>query len=638
MFVQNYHGELLIKQGFAMKNKSLKHCKRKKFFYRFFMRHTPLSGAMFGMAWMICFGAILPLALWLFAEITPNWAADSTFNAIIWTLAAFLFFSVCLLTYGYGFLTFAKNFYTILRNDLKKSRFWKLPAFISAAWYELAGILLLPIAIKKKRWTVLVFILASFGFGFLGFMLDTPLQKWWCFHFGVAFLLFCAIGASCKDEKFQWKSVYPLLGFGIFIAALGVGDFYFHTQIKRSQCELSQIARRGIFAADWQKRNSFGYSINNEPLKSFCKINMKIDMEKYQIPSEAEKYLSELRKTQADKFLAIEKLLELKPQRIAYNWVEPGETLACLLLPDLQCFRTAAQLRTLEIRANAADKTVVAKCNQDLLKLREWCVYNETLLSKLVAGAMDNLRLYALSYAMASGVYSKEEMTKLIGDVPDWSRQFSETFASENALTEEIINLLKIASAKDIQGLKICKFAKFSWKYYQKFAPLFAKINLKRDYLFTLNYYLKINSLLYRDDLSGLEKRKLAHFNRDRLEAECFISSSIAIPDFSNLLVRIDRTRDVRQMALLAAEVMEYRNLHGRLPEDLSFLPEMPLSKLDHKPLMYKKTTDGFRIFSHNDKGEKPDEKDIAYSYRVRLPETCRTFPLTDNVRANTHI
>lgn len=628
MFVQDCHGELLIEQGFAMKNKSLKHCKRKKFFYRFFMRHTPRSGAMFGMAWMICFGAILPLALWLFAEITPNWAADSTFNAIVWALIVFLLFCICLLTYGYGFLTFTKNFYTILRNDLKKSRFWKLPAFISAAWYELAGILLLPIAIKKKRWTVLVFILASFGFGFLGFMLDTPLQKWWCFHFGVAFMLFCAIGASCKDEKFQWKSVYPLLGFGIFIAALGVGDFYFHTQIKRSQCELSQIARRGIFAADWQKRNSFGYSINNEPLKSFCKINMKIDMEKYQIPSEAEKYLSELRKTQADKFLAIEKLLELKPQRIAYNWVEPGETLACLLLPDLQCFRTAAQLRTLEIRANAADKTVVAKCNQDLLKLREWCVYNETLLSKLVVGAMDNLRLYALSYAMASGVYSKEEMTKLIGDAPDWSRQFSETFASENALTEEVINLLKTASAKDIQGLKICKFAKFSWEYYQKFAPLFAKINLKRDYLFSLNYYLKINSLLYRDDLSGLEKRKLAHLDRDRLETECFISSSIAIPDFSNLLVRIDRTRDVRQMALLAAEVMEYRNLHGRLPEDLSFLPEVPLSKLDHKPLMYEKTTDGFRIFSHTDKGEKPDEKDIAYSYRVRLPETCR-----DNVR-----
>ena len=46
-----------------MKNKTLKHYKRKKFFYRFFMRKSPRSGAMFGLAWMICFGAILPLSL-----------------------------------------------------------------------------------------------------------------------------------------------------------------------------------------------------------------------------------------------------------------------------------------------------------------------------------------------------------------------------------------------------------------------------------------------------------------------------------------------------------------------------------------------------------------------------------------------
>ena len=46
-----------------MKNKTLKHYKRKKFFYRFFMRKSPRSGAMFGLAWMICFGAILPLSV-----------------------------------------------------------------------------------------------------------------------------------------------------------------------------------------------------------------------------------------------------------------------------------------------------------------------------------------------------------------------------------------------------------------------------------------------------------------------------------------------------------------------------------------------------------------------------------------------
>ena len=133
-----------------MKNKALKHYKRKKFFYRFFMRKSPRSGAMFGLAWMICFGAILPLSLWIFAKITPDWASVSAFNVIVWAVVALLFFGVCLLIYAYGFLTFAKNLYTILRNDLKKSRFWKIPALISAVWYELAGVLLLPIVIKKE--------------------------------------------------------------------------------------------------------------------------------------------------------------------------------------------------------------------------------------------------------------------------------------------------------------------------------------------------------------------------------------------------------------------------------------------------------------------------------------------------------
>ena len=76
---------------------------------------------------------------------------------------------------------------------------------------------------------------------------------------------------------------------------------------------------------------------------------------------------------------------------------------------------------------------------------------------------------------------------------------------------------------------------------------------------------------------------------------------------------------DARQMALIAARVMEYRKQHGKLPEDLSFLSKVPLAKLDHKPFMYEKTKDGFRIFSHTDKGEKPDKKDTRYSYRVRL-------------------
>ena len=599
-----------------MKNKTLKHYKRKKFFYRFFMRKSPRSGAMFGLAWMISFGAILPLSPWLFLQMVPQEKYDfNTADIILLLTAAVLFFTVCLLIYAYGFLTFAKNFYTILRNDLKKSRFWKIPAIVGAFSWGLAGMFLLLVILLKRRWLSLLFLLGSLGCNIASYMIDIPLQKWYCQFVGQGFFLLLALFCSGKDKKFSWRFVYPLSLFAFFVMKLYSFDFLCNAQIFAKKLELGTA----ISAEDWKSRNSYGYPIEKEPVKSFCKVNIKIDLEKYRVPAEAKKYLAELRKTQADKFIAIDKLLKLKPQRIAYNWVASGETVAGMLLPDLESFRTAAHLRILEIRANGADKNVVARCNQDLLQFRQWCLHNETLIGKLVAGTVDNSRLYALSYAMASGVYSKEEIIKLIGDAPDWSSQFSETFASEHAISEDCVNLLKKASVEDIQSLKISSSPKMFWKFYQKFAPLFVKMNIKRDHLFTLNYYLKINSLLYRNDLSGLEKRKLAYLNKDLLEIECFISSAVAIPGLSNLLVRLDRTRDVRQMALIAAEVMEYWKQHGKLPENLSFLPQIPLSKLDHKPLMYEKTKNGFRIFSHSGKGEKPDKKDTRFSYRVRL-------------------
>ena len=95
----------------------------------------------------------------------------------------------------------------------------------------------------------------------------------------------------------------------------------------------------------------------------------------------------------------------------------------------------------------------------------------------------------------------------------------------------------------------------------------------------------------------------------------------MAIPDLYGVFLRIDRIRNTRQMTLLAAEVMEYRKQHGKLPDDLTFLPEIPLSKLDHKPLMYEKTDDGFRIYSYTEEGKIPDTEDIKYSYYIKIPK-----------------
>ena len=62
------------------------------------------------------------------------------------------------------------------------------------------------------------------------------------------------------------------------------------------------------------------------------------------------------------------------------------------------------------------------------------------------------------------------------------------------------------------------------------------------------------------------------------------------MPALGQGYVKSAQITDARRMALLAAEVMEYRKQHGKLPDDLTFLLKIPLSKLDHKPLMYEKT------------------------------------------------
>jgi hypothetical protein len=155
--------------------------------------------------------------------------------------------------------------------------------------------------------------------------------------------------------------------------------------------------------------------------------------------------------------------------------------------------------------------------------------------------------------------------------------------------------------------------------------PLFIDVNFHRDYRFALQSFIKACSV--PPALSGLEKAELAKVDENEAKCNFYILSGMLLPALGQQYIKSARIADVRQMALLAADVMEYRKRHGKLPEDLSFLPKVPLSKLDHKPLMYEKTREGFRIFSHTDKGEKPDAEDLQYSYRVRLPMVTGTIP-----------
>ena len=605
----------------TMKNKTLKHYKRKKFFYRFFMRKSPRSGAMFGLAWMSLVSLLIAVAAWFLQQKVP--LVGETFLGLATLAVAGITIAL------YGFLTFAANFYTILRNDLKKSRFWKIPALVSAFSLELAGMFLLPVVLKKRRWLALILLCGCLAAEFFVYIFESPLQKWSC-KLIQTFLLFCVLGTSGKEEKISRKTFLLWGGVLFLIAAVSVGDFYFYTQVRQSQSALVKLLQCDISKEAWKKRNDTGFPIDREPMKSFymAKYNNDLDLSKYKSPQEAQKVLTELRNGYADFFIALDKVLQLSPQRIAYNWVHPGEWVGDLLMPDLDSFRFAARIFILEIRSNYRNKKQLHYYNNAMIKLCEWCLCNESLIAKMLAVNFEIARLDALSYAIGTGTFSQEEIKQLTGKATDWNRQFSEIFASENAMISEAIPAFRNEFGQNMQSSHFDMTLKKRWQYYQKRAPILIRMNLQRDYLFALKHYCKIYALLNQDELSGIEKKKRAELDLEILDTELFLLTKLCMPkSLPHIFIKISEIQDARQMALLAAEVMEYRKQHGKLPEDLSFLPQIPLSKLDHKPLMYEKTREGFRIFSHTDKSEKSDEKNLQYSYLVRLPMVTGTIP-----------
>ena len=596
-----------------MKNKILTHCKRKKFFYRFFMRKSPRSGVIFGLMWM----SMNLLLASVVCRLLRRWAPNDFYTLIVIAAIAL----VGTISALYGFFTFAANFYTILRNELKKSRWWKIPALAGAFDIGLAGMFLLPAVLHKRRWGALIFLLLLFGCGLLSMLADTPLTRWY-WGLGGAFMFLCALVTSGKNERYSWKIAVPLSVFLFLVSSLHIGEFYFKARVKESQYDLSKLLQKDISASGWKKRNDTGFPVGKEPLKTFlaAKYGKELDSKKHTTSREAQKIVAELHKKHPDFFTALDKLLQIPPQKIAYTWGSPDAPVVAMLLPELQSFRFAARVLALEIRSNPQNKKQVSRCSNAMEKLREWCFHNETLIGKLVAAWIENIRLDALSYITGSGAYSKSEINTLIGPALDWSRQFSETLASEYAMTSETLPFLKNEWGKNIQSSPFEHDMKDEWTHYQKYAPLIISVNLQRDCLFALNHYRKLHALMNKKELSGIEKKKQAELNPDNLRRELFLLSNTCLPSgFPGIFIRISRIQDFRQMALLAAEVMAYRKQHGKLPPDLSFLPKLPLAELDHQPFMYEKTQEGFRIFTRTDKGEKPDGKDTAYSFQVRL-------------------
>ena len=594
--------------------KPLKHYKRKKFFYRFFMRKSPRSGAMFGLAWMNMVIALIPFFVFCIFQIVGRcdfWGGFISSSVII----IFLF-----LLYLYGILCSIFSLEKIFRRTYKIKKVSFVLSSISAWFAPTLGVFLLPVLLHHKRWIAALFAfvgIAYYGVNFYYLNIGFTVLFWGS--------LFYLIGLAFVPEqnKFSWKFMIPL-GIAVALHLFLFGyDVKLHMDIKQKRAELSSLIGRSLEIEDFWQHDAKGFSSDNDPLKTLIEKNPEsIGFEYFTQYDQqtAKKKLLELQQQYPDFILALEKFLTLPAHYFAHKKSEDG-LLTGTSLKELNVLRNASNILSLKIAADPENKQNLQRYNSQLQKLRTWALQNHFLISYLVAVSIERNRLNALrSVIIRDKLYSKPEIQRLIGNSIDWSKFLRFALGDEAIvfydswiyLQNKAIPAELSAASKPLMSFK-------------SRIPLFVHVHFLRDYRFALDKYIDLCSV--SDELPALEQCRKTEDDPQIYKRNFFICSGILLPSINAVFKHTAKVVDTRRMALIAADVMEYRKQHGKLPEDLSFLPQIPLSKLDHKPLMYEKTREGFRIFSHTDKSEKSDEKNLQYSYLVRLPMVTGTIP-----------
>ena len=566
------------------------------FFNRLFFWKSPRSEALFGFAWMISTLTLMPFVLFngklLFNDDSLSFVH---IPFVITTIAA------TFLLYLVGVVFCCLGLYGILKKYFKSKWSCSAIAFFGA-WNPLfAGILMLIVLLKQKRFAAALFAL---GGSVLYLFIPTGMSNPLPILFGGAVCLIIALIGVEEESKLSLQFIFPLA----LAIASQIFLFCYNSKLQFDINEreeyLARLIGRSLEISHYWERNDKGYPLDSEPVKSFVtnapEINFASD------PKSAVAELERLKKEHPQFIASMNEFLNIPVSHIAHAKPKDG-LLTSVLSPELNAFRRTRDILLMKIYAAPENKAAVSEANRDLIKLRDWAIDGGELISYLVAISLERPRLEALGALLSTGKYTREEFAELVASPVEWNQYLFYAFGSEVILFKSVMKNLSTALASENIDLR----------QLEKFVPHNLKVLFMRDYRFALNSYIKLCS--QEESLSGMEKSRYGKLNEEEIKRNGYLLSAMLLPALESLFQQSAAIIDTRQMALIAYDVAQYRKQHGKLPENLDFIPEKTLSGLHHQPFMYEKTKDGFRIYSNTDKGKKPTEGEIRYYYPVKM-------------------
>jgi|GEM_PF-3020367 len=546
-----------------MKKTSLKHYRRKKFFYHLLMRSSPRSGGIFGMGLVLSAILLKPLLVWGLIRLHVIGQKFFWLGAVAMLLLEMgLIFTGAMFTAG-------------------SQRDWRIGNFITGNFWRrhVHQVLMLAAAI-------LLLVLAG---------------GYWLAQLAVLLLtvLFFVFAPEKRRRKLKKAAFIPVLLCASMIVGVHALVILHEEAIRAKIMLLAKATGLGVRREGLIELEQQGVPVEREPLKTLLTSFRRDDNGGYSdsdSSAEATRKLVEYRKRHPRFISALEKFTMLAPRYIGHRI--PSKVGDTELYTE--AFRAGTAYCAWLIQTAAGDREAIRAANLRLQNLRDWMLNSQFLYEHLAGNGIENIRIQALAGSLPTAKWSRAEFRELLGEPPHWQGVFLRSRASETLMFEEIITPFIIGIFGDDPKNRVPeRLLPDAWRLYF----LADWINLL-DRQFEAIRVLSVKELDDRPEEQRIKAMEMP--NRG------YFISELLSPASASEWRSYVRTEDRRRMAELACEVMDFYRRQGKLPADLSFLPDTPGSRLDHHKI---------EIVT----GELPGDEDRScYGFLLRIADRNR--------------
>lgn len=609
---------------------SLTHYRRKRFFCKLFWRKSPRCAALFGIGWNI-----LLLSLVLFAILVAVQAGFPVLN--IWSIAIGL--PVVFLLWLYGAIVFGCALSGMIRICFPRWNSLRGAIAICGAVFFPVGMLIVLLALlqQKRR------LFAALGFcGMIGAIAlwaawgsiaaEPQLPRW--IGWGCIAVSLIAVAGFCDRKKLAPLCLWPLAVTLLYTAGIHAYSFSLENDLRSERAGFSKQLGRSIEVKDFWLRQEEGIPIDAEPLTSLIADDPKKDFVLWNplmSAAECRRDAETFRQAHPEFIRSIDAFLALPPRGIGHR--NDGETFASILLPELNPLRNAARYLAVELAASADDRAKVLECNDKLERLRDRLLADSFMISKLVAVAVEKIRLEVLAVPLAAGTLTESDWVRILAPQVDWETQLADSLGDEAAIFQSLYEFIARGNGiGEVMDMFSGSFAPTSRN--RMWLPIEATVYFQRDYRLALEQYRGILDLCLNRKLTPFERiQQLRRSESDWVNGEYLLSSKL-FPAWQPFYTRLVSIQDYRRMVVVAVAVEAYRKAHGKLPDSLDFLPEVPLDWVNNRPFIYQHGViemangkdkvvkrDGYRLYLRGSCGEDPGGLKARNAFVVLLPE-----------------